>query len=398
MKIAYFDCFAGAGGDMITASLLDAGLEEQFLHTQLASLNIPGLEINISRTHRCGIKATRFEPTAVAQPHGRSVEQVVSIIEKSSISSAARDKSIRIVNRLGSAEARVHGKDARSIHFHELGDVDAIVDIVSACVGLEQLGIERVYCSQLRLGGGVAQCRHGILPAPAPATLELVRSVPVVGGPEAVELLTPTAAAILTELVDEFGALPAMQIEVIGYGAGSIESERFPNVLRVIVGTAAGAAEADVDCVCVLEATSDDTTGETIGFVTETLLENGALDAFTAPIYMKHNRPAVQITVICRPADSARIEQILFEQGVTFGIRKQLVQRSRLARDFVAVQTQFGSVRIKMGLLNGKVVAAKPEFGDCTRAAQEHGVPVRAVLEAASRAFRQQSQDTPDKA
>ena len=392
MRIAYFDCFAGAGGDMIVACLLDVGLDADVLKAQLATLGIQGLDIKITHTQRCGIQAVRFIPTAPSGQRHRNLEQVTSVINKSGISKHAKEKAVEIFNNLASAEARIHGKDAESIHFHEVGAVDSIIDIISTCIGIEFLGIEKVYCSELSIGGGLIDSAHGLMPVPAPATVELLKGLPVVGGPGWVELLTPTAAAILTAFVQGFGPLPPIRIEAAGYGAGSIESDKFPNLLRLIVGQSATADSAEIDFVCVLEACSDDTTGETIGFVTDTLLDSGALDVFTTPIYMKHNRPAVQVCVICKVEDSQRMQRLLFEQGITFGIRKQIIQRSRLARDFVTIRTDFGDIRIKTGSLDGRVVTAKPEFSDCAAAAKKHNVAVKLVMDAAASAFRSQAE------
>jgi len=226
------------------------------------------------------------------------------------------------------------------------------------------------------------------MPVPAPATAELLKGVPIAGGPAQAELLTPTAAAILTTIVDEFGPLPSMKIETVGYGAGSMQFEDFPNVLRLILGQGVAEKTADADTVCLLETNIDDVSGELVGFVTESLFEHGALDVFTTPIHMKQNRPAVQISVLCKPGDAPQLEQVLFKQGLTFGIRKQILQRSKLAGDFVTVGTEFGEIRIKTGSLNGKIVNAKPEFSDCICAAKEHNVGVKAVLEAAMAAWK----------
>lgn len=250
------------------------------------------------------------------------------------------------------------------------------------------MGLEKIYCSALNVGGGTVKCAHGLMPVPAPATAELLKGIPIAGGPKNVELLTPTAAAILTTVVDQFCPLPAMKIEAIGYGAGSLQSEEFPNVLRLILGRNADENAADADSVCLLETNVDDMSGELVGSITDKLLEQGTLNVFTTPIYMKQNRPAVKISVLCRIQSVRQLEQILFEQAVTFGIRKQILQRSKLAKDFVTVRTEFGRIKIKTGSLDGKIVNAKPEFSDCIRAAKKHNVPAKAVLDAAISTFR----------
>lgn len=387
MKIAYFDCFAGAGGDMIVAAMLDAGLDGEFLKGQLATLGVKNLDIKITKTERGGLRALSFVAVGPKQQQSRNLEQITEIISRSKISKQAKKTAITIFNKLAQAEAVVHNKDADDIHFHELGAIDSIADIVSASIGLEALGIEKVYCSALSVGGGSVKCAHGLLPVPAPATAELIKGIPITAGPGQVELLTPTAAAILTTIVDQFCPLPSMKIEAIGYGAGSFQSEEFPNVLRLILGEAATEVAADADSVCLLETNVDDVSGELVGLVTEELFKCGALDVFTTPIYMKQNRPAVQISVLCEVEGVRQIEQILFEQGLTFGIRKQILQRSKLVRDFVTVHTEFGKIRIKTGTRDGKIVNAKPEFSDCVSAAKKQNVPVKIVLDAAVSAY-----------
>ena len=383
MKIAYFDCFAGAGGDMIAAAMLDAGLDFEFLRKQLATLGIKNFDIKLTQTKRAGLRAVSFTPAFKEDKHHRNLKDITEIISNSKIHNKAKETAIAIFNKLAAAEALVHNKDLQEIHFHEVGALDSIVDIVSASIGMVALEIEKVYCSTLSIGGGTIKCAHGILPVPGPATAELLKGVPTVGGPIDKELLTPTAAAILTTIVSQFGVLPEMKIEKIGYGAGSLESEKFPNVLRLIIGQSVCENAANTDSVCLMEANSDDVTGEIVGFVTEKLFESNALDVFTTPIYMKHNRPAVKISVICKIEDVPQIEEILFTEGLTFGIRKQILQRSKLQRDFAKVATEFGEIKIKTGSLNGRIVTAKPEFSDCAAAAKKHKVAVKTVIQTA---------------
>ncbi|MHC4527018.1 MAG: nickel pincer cofactor biosynthesis protein LarC [Planctomycetota bacterium] len=387
MKIGYFDCFAGASGDMIAGAMVAAGLDGEFLQAQLDTLGIEGLEVTIGRTKRAGLAAVKFEASAAEQQPARNLEQISKLIGDSGISDAAKKTAIAIFDRLAQAEAAVHEKDPKDIHFHEVGAVDSIADIVSASVGLEALGIEKVYCSALSVGGGTVKCEHGLLPVPAPATAELLKGVPISGGPGEFEQVTPTGAAILTTVAEDFGPLPAMRIEAVGYGAGSADPAGHPNVLRLILGRAVDDSGADADSVCVLETNVDDASGELIGFVMNKLLAAGALDVYATPIFMKQNRPGVQISVICEVQDTAGLERILFEQGITLGIRKQIVARSKLVRDFAAVATDFGQIRIKTGLLAGGAAWAKPEFSDCVSAADRHKVPVKAVMEAAIAAY-----------
>ena len=388
MKIAYFDCFAGAGGDMIVAAMLDAGLDVEFLKAQLATLGLKDLDIKLTETRRCGLRALSFVPIVPEQRYHRNLQQITTIISQSKISKQAKKTAITIFERIARAEAAVHGKDPNDIHFHELGALDSIVDIVSASIGLEALGVEKVYCSALSVGGGVVKCAHSPMPVPAPATTELLKGIPIIGGPGQAELLTPTAAAILITVVDQFCPLPSMKIETIGYGAGALESKEFSNVLRLILGQTVAEDLENADSVCLLETNIDDVSSELVGSVTDKLFENGALDVFSTPIYMKQSRPAVQISVICGVEDAQQLEKVLFEHGLTFGIRKQILQRSKLAREFVTVQTEFGAIRIKTGKLDGEIVNAKPEFSDCRLAAEKHNVSVKAVLDAAIAAYQ----------
>ena len=388
MRIAYFDCFAGAGGDMLVAAMLDAGLDVEFLKAQLATLGLKNLDIKLTETRRCGLKALAFVPVTPEQRRQRNMEQITKIISRSKISKQAKTTAITIFERLAQAEAVVHGKDPDDVHFHEVGALDSIVDIVSASIGLEALGVRKVYCSALSVGGGIIKGAHSLMPVPAPATTELLKGIPIAGGPGQVELLTPTAAAILTTVVDEFCPLPSMKIEAIGYGAGSLESEEFPNVVRLILGQTTAEDLESADSVCLLETNVDDISGELVGSVTDKLFKHGALDVFSTPIYMKQSRPAEQISVICRIEDAQQLEQILFEEGLTFGIRKQILQRSKLASDFVTVETKFGKIRIKTGTLDGRIVNVKPEFSDCRLAAEKHNVSVKAVLDAAITAYK----------
>ena len=383
MKIAYFDCFAGAGGDMIAAAMLDAGLDAEFLKAQLATLGVKNLDIKITETQRCGLRAVSFKPVIPRQSQHRNLEQITKIINQSKISKQARKTAVSIFEKIARAEGAVHSKDRNDIHFHEVGAIDSIVDIVSASIGIEALGVERVYCSALSIGGGIVKCAHSVLPVPAPATAELIKGVPVTSGPGQFELLTPTAAAILTTITDEFGPLPSMKIETVGYGAGTLDSEEFPNVLRLILGQSADEALEDTDSVCLLETNVDDVSGEVVGSVSEQLLECGALDVFTTPIYMKHNRPAVKISVVCKIRLAEQLEQVIFKQGLTFGIRKQILQRKKLAREFVSVETEFGSIKIKKGSTGGQIVNIKPELSDCVKAAKKHNVGVKKIIDAA---------------
>ena len=386
MKTAYFDIISGAGGDMIVAAILSAGLDPNFLTDQLASLNLSDLTIEFGTSMPHGISSAMFIPkTSEKHPH-RHLSDIIKIIDQSAISDSAKSRAKKIFDAIAIAEAKIHNTEPQKIHFHEVGAVDSIADIVAACVGFDALGIEKVYSSPLTLGSGIIKCAHGQIPAPAPATLEIIKSAgaPTVPGPVAQELITPTAAAIITEFTDEYGKMPPMTIDSIGYGAGTRQSDEFPNVLRLVTGQLAQTLEGNADSIAVLETNIDDATGETIGFTLEMLMENGALDAWTTPIQMKHNRPAVTLSVICPTAEIAKYEQLIFAQGITFGIRRQIMQRSKLIKEIKTVDTKFGPIRIKTGSLNGKQLAAKPEYKDCANAAKQHNVSINTVTQEAA--------------
>ena len=398
MKIAYFDCFAGAGGDMIVSAMLDAGLDEKFLKKQLSTLGLKNLNIKITHTKRAGIRATHFQPVFPKHQPARNLKQITQIINKSKIFTPAKKLALKIFERLADAEAAVHGKDKMQIHFHEVGAVDSIVDIVSAAVGyhfFRQKGIEKFYCSTISVGSGTVKTAHGLLPVPAPATTILIKNIPVTKGPADVELLTPTAAAVLTTIVDDFGPLPSMNIAKIGYGAGSLDLPLCPNVLRLFIGRTDKKENANSDSVYLLETNIDDNSPEVIGCVTEKLLEAGALDVYTTPIYMKHNRPAVKLSVICKVDDESLISQFLMQQGLTFGIRRQLLYRYILSRNYVNVNTKFGKIKIKVGKDGEKIVAVKPEFSDCKAAAQKYNVPLKTVIDSAIAAYYKADKTTP---
>lgn len=387
MKIAYFDCFAGAAGDMIVASMLDAGLDFDFLKSQIETLGLNDLTLKINQTKRAGLRALQFVPIIKEQHHHRHLEDIKQIISKSKIAQKPKQMAISIFERLAQAEAEVHGQEPNEIHFHEVGAIDSIVDIVSASIGFDALKIEKVFCSPISVGGGWIDAAHGRLPVPAPATAQMLKGVPTIGGPIEKELLTPTGAAILTTVAEHFGPLPEMKIESVGYGAGTLDCDQFPNVVRLILGQAPAESSATADSVCVLETNIDDVAGEIVAPVMNKLFEQGALDVFLTPITMKQNRPASKLSVICDIANSDKLEQLIFKAGLTFGIRKQVLQRSKLAREFVSVSTKFGDINIKVGKLAGEIVNAKPEFSDCLRAAENHKVSVKQVIDAAMLAY-----------
>lgn len=387
MTTAYFDCFSGAGGDMIVAALIDAGADPDALKQKLSGIGVGGYSINIERIRKQGFAAVRFDvrlDESQEQPH-RHLKHVVAVIEAANLPGVVEERSIRVFTRLAEAEAAVHGTTVEKVHFHEVGAVDAIIDVVGAVLALDMLGVTRVVCSPIPTGSGTVRCQHGVMPVPAPATAQLLRGVPLAACDEAGELTTPTAAAILTTLADGFGPMPEMTVRSVGYGAGAREGESRPNLLRVLIGEAAQTDGGDADEVVVLETNLDDATPEMIGHCMERLLDAGALDVYTVPIQMKKSRPGVLLTVLCAGERAAAMERIIFAETPTFGIRRHRATRAKLSRRWETVKTAYGDIRIKIGEHDG-VVTVTPEYEDCRAAAIEHGVPLREVMAAAHRA------------
>ncbi len=386
MSIAYFDCFCGAGGDMIVASLIDAGASADVLREGLGSLGLGGYVLSIESVNKQGFAATRFHVELkehAQQPH-RHLKQVVEILENSGLPGSAKTRATRIFERLAEAEAKVHGTTVEKVHFHEVGAVDAIVDVVGAMLAMDQLGVERVICSPIPTGSGTITCDHGVMPIPAPATAELLKGVPIAVCDEAGELITPTGAAILTTLASEFGPLPAMTVDSIGYGAGTREGRMRPNVLRVLIGQAT--RDGDTDEIAVLETNLDDASPEVVGHCMERLLTEGALDVYAVPIHMKKSRTGVVLTVLCEPGRVEAMQRLLFAETTTFGVRRHNAARVKMRRRHVTVNTPFGDIRVKVGERNG-VITVSPEYEDCQAAARKHDVPLREVIAAANAAW-----------
>lgn len=387
MNIAYFDCFSGAGGDMIVAALIDAGADADALRKELSALNVGGYGLTIERVTKQGIAATRFNVRLDAdakQPH-RHLRHVLDILKTSELSDGVRDKACRVFQRLAEAEAAVHGTTIDKVHFHEVGAVDAIVDVVGAVLALELLHVDRIVCSPIPTGSGTVTCDHGVLPVPAPATARLLHGVPLAACDEVGELTTPTAAAVLTTLSSGFGVIPQMTLTAVGYGAGTREGRNRPNVLRVLIGEAVE-TNGDFDQIVMLETNLDDASPQVIGYCMERLVGEGALDVYTVPILMKKQRPGVVLTVLCELEKAAAMEEILFAETTTFGIRRRTVERTKLRRRFETVATPYGDIRMKIGEGEG-VVTASPEFEDCRAATLRHGVALREVIAAANTAW-----------
>ncbi|MCB9850319.1 MAG: nickel pincer cofactor biosynthesis protein LarC [Phycisphaerales bacterium] len=386
MKTLYFDCFSGAGGDMIVAALIDAGADATQLVDALKGLDVDGYNIHIEQIRKQGFAARQFVvelTNAEDHPH-RHLSHIKKIIDNSQLPDRVRQRTMAAFERLADAEAEAHGTTREKVHFHEVGAVDAIVDITGAMLALEALNPERIACSHVPVGSGTVKCQHGIMPVPAPATAILLRGVPIADTEETGELLTPTAAAILTTVCDAFESIPAMTIDRIGIGAGTRDGKTRPNVLRVMLGEAEAVGR---DTVTVLEANIDDAPGEWVGYCVQRLMASGARDAYCVPIYMKKHRPGVVLTVICDEGDVSRLESIIFAETTTFGIRRHRVQRSMLLREHATVSTQYGELRVKLGKRGEQIVQVAAEYEDSAAAAEKHNAPLRKVMQAAVSAW-----------
>jgi uncharacterized protein (TIGR00299 family) protein len=388
MKLAYFDCFSGISGDMTLGALVDAGVSLGQIREELRGLQIPGWEISSEKVWKNGMAATHVRVKAEDTSKHRSLSAILEILEKSCLAAPVRDRAAAIFHKLGEAEASVHDVPLEKIHFHEVGAVDAIVDIVGACAGFAALGIEKFACSPLNVGGGTAKMTHGVLPAPAPATAKLLLGKPTYSNGVQKELVTPTGAAIVATLCDTFGPQPPMTVSAIGYGAGTADLEGQPNVLRIMVGETAEKVVAGFDEeIAVIEANLDDMNPQIYGYFQEKALAAGALDVYTTPVQMKKNRPGTLLTLLCKPQDTNALVSLVFEETTTFGARTYRAQRRVLPRESVSVHTQYGDVRVKLSRINGHIRHASPEFEDCKRLAQEKQVPLQQVMNEALRNF-----------
>jgi len=394
MKIAYFDCFAGVSGDMILGALIDAGLGPDDLRASLAALRLPGWTLNVERVVKRGLSATAVEIESEAGQVERTLTEIEVLIGKSGLAEADRKRSLSIFRRLAEAEAKVHNTLPEAVHFHEVGAVDAIVDVVGAVCGLSRLGVEKIQSSPLPLGRGFVSTSHGQLPLPAPAVVELLREVPSYGVEQEGETVTPTGAAILTTLASAYGAIPPLTIHAIGYGAGRREAD-YPNALRVLIGETEPAREvmwgleSETEWLILLETNVDDLQPQIYDHVITRLLAAGALDVWLTPIQMKKNRPAILISTLSSPAGEATLTEILFRETTTLGLRRQMIERRRLPREVREVQTRFGPARVKVAFENGRPLRAVPEYEDCKRLAEANGVPLREVLAEVERAAQE---------
>ena len=443
MRVAYLECFSGISGDMFLGALVDAGVSPQLLKETVTALGL-GAKLEITRVVRSGISATKVdvwvdgekdlpreeywakknagthehshehshshshghdhshtqqhqhsqdEPSRAgalaphSHPHAhRGLTEIRKIISAAPISETAKKTAITVFGALGAAEAKIHNVPIEDIHFHEVGAVDAIVDIVCAAVGAEALGVDEIVCSPLNVGGGTVQCAHGTFPIPAPATGELLKHAPVYSSSVQAELVTPTGAAIVKTLARRFETFPAMKIEKTGYGAGSRDFPGFPNVARLVIGESA-APKTTSDVITVLEANLDDLNPQVFGYVMDRLLEQGALDVFGMPVQMKKNRPGTLMTVLCKPPDANVLTDIIFAETTTLGVRRREENRQTLARRWEPVPTPWGEVRIKIASMNGTDTNYAPEYEDCRRIASQQHVPLKTVMQEATRAY-----------
>ena len=386
MRTAYFDCASGISGNMVLGALFDAGLRIDDLALELTKLNLAGYEITAKKTSKQHIAGTFADVAIQEQGVERHLGDILEILRASTLPADVTDTSARIFTRLAQAEAKVHGTSMENIHFHEVGGMDAIVDIVGSVAGLQLMGVQEVRSSAIHLGTGFVRSAHGLLPVPAPATLELVKGVPTYGRDIESELTTPTGAAIITTLANSFGRAPLMEIEAIGYGAGSRDLP-IPNLLRVSIGEAgSNGQQYEEDAVTVIEANIDDMNPEFYDHIMARLFTSGALDVYLTPIQMKKNRPGVKLSALVNESDLGTVLDQFFLETTTLGVRLHQVARKKLARESIRVDTAYGQISVKVGRLRGEVRNFAPEYDDCRAIADERGIPLKTVYEAAKQA------------
>lgn len=382
MRIAHFDCFSGISGDMVLGALLDAGVPLESIRSAFNSLGLP-IQLEVEKVKRCGFGATKATVVAADQEDYRFLPDVEAILAKGSLTEKQRDLASTIFRKVALAESAAHGMPLERVHFHEVGALDSIADIVGAAVGLDLLGVEKFTSSPVAAGSGTVKCAHGIMPVPAPGTAELLKGVPLASSPVKGELATPTGVAILTSVVSEFTASPAFTIERIAHGAGTKDFIEQPNLLRLLIGNTADTGESDT--VVVLETNLDDVSAEIIGYCTERLFAAGALDVFAVHGQMKKGRPGFLVTVITSPETVPVLEAVLFRETGTFGIRRHTASRTKLRREPIAVETPWGMVKAKCGRGANGFEIVTPEFEDCARVARERGISLIEVYDAVRR-------------
>lgn len=383
MKIAYFDCFAGASGDMILGALMDAGLSPETLKTELAKLDLTHYDLQLKKVVKRGLGGSQAVVIVDEEHHHhhRHLSHIEEIITTSTLDELVKQKSVQIFRRLAEAEAKVHRTTIENIHFHEVGAMDAIIDVVGAVAGLTAMGIQKIYCSPLHLGTGTVECAHGTLPVPAPATAELVKGFPVYSTGVAGELLTPTGAAILTTLASDFGPMPAMSVECLGYGAGTADPP-IPNLLRVSIGeTAENVADCEMEQVAVIETNIDDMNPQMYDYLIQQILNRGAMDIYLSPVQMKKNRSGTLLTIICTPNSVETFAIFLLKETTTIGMRWRVENRVKARRTIKEIDTHYGPIRFKFAQLGNETINVSPEYEDCKRVAHEKKIPLKEVMD-----------------
>jgi uncharacterized protein (TIGR00299 family) protein len=383
MRTAYFDGFSGASGDMILGALIDAGLSPQRLREELKKLRIPTIHLKVRKVLKRGISGTQVivEGRNEERSH-RNLKELLRIIRRSRVETEVKEKTEEIFKRIASVEAKIHQIPMEEVHFHELGGLDSIVDIVGSVWGIRALGIEKIYVSRVNVGAGFVKCEHGILPVPAPATLSLMEGKPIYSSGVERELLTPTGAAILTTLGSEFGSMPRIHVERIGYGAGRDDLPH-PNLLRLVIGTSESTSGKET--VAVIETNIDDMNPQFYDYVMEKLLAMEVLEVFVTPILMKKNRPGHLLTVICPSGKLPSVAKFLLKETTTLGLRWHEEEREKTDREILPFRTKYGRIRFKLARWEGRVVNFSPEYDDCKRLALERGVPLKDVYDEAKR-------------
>ena len=377
MKTLYFDCFAGASGDMILGALVAAGADATELRNQLALLNVDGFALDFETVNKSGLSANYARVQTVHEHKHRHLSHIRKIIDDSKLSDSVKHRATSIFTKLAEAEAKVHNEPVEHVHFHEVGALDAIVDVVGAAICFDLLGIERFASSPLHVGSGFVQMDHGKFPVPPPAVAELLNGVPFYSTDLKGELLTPTGAAIITTVCKEFGPIPQMTVAKTGYGAGTRNYENFPNVLRVMIGESESTAGEEK--LWIIETNLDDVSPQILGYVMDRAFELGARDCYFTPVQMKKNRPGVLLSILCDLEKKEELIDLVFSETTTLGIRTSEVARRALERKMVKVETPYGSIDVKVAHLNGRVVNEKPEFDQCRAAAVKAGVPLKEV-------------------
>jgi uncharacterized protein (TIGR00299 family) protein len=386
MRIAYLDCMSGISGDMMLGALVDAGVALASLQDGIDSLGLPSCRLEAEEVRKKGFRAIKVHVLHEPEHGHRHLHHITQMIDASTLTAGQKDLAKRIFTRLGEAEAKVHGTTIRKVHFHEVGAVDSIADVVGSAIGWDLLGVQRVVCSPVPTGRGFVRIAHGRVSIPAPATAELLKGIPIAPSSVEAELTTPTGAAIVATVAEQFGPLPAMTIDKIGYGAGTRDLDEQANLVRLVVGETAESIGEDQ--VWILETNLDDISGELVGHTTTLLLAAGALDVYTTAIQMKKNRPGVMLSVIGAASDLPDLEEILFRETTTLGIRRLPASRHKLRREPHQVATPWGMIAGKLATTPGGAVRFSPEYEACRRVAAEHGVPLQEVYETARYSFQ----------